>query len=188
MRIGFFGGSFNPPTKAHIELAKLAIKEKKLDKVIFVPIGDFYEKKDLEPIDKRIEMLKIVCSKENKLEVSNIEKEFKEKKFAIDIFKIIENKYKEDDFYFLMGSDNFQKLPTWKEYNELKNNKYIVFNRSSEKINNNNISNVYFIENKDTIEISSTTARNKIQKKENMFNLLDNDVEKFILDNKLYIK
>ena len=39
-RIGFYGGSFNPPTKAHIELAKKVIKECNLDKVIFVPVGD----------------------------------------------------------------------------------------------------------------------------------------------------
>lgn len=38
MRLGFFGGSFNPPTNAHIDLAKKALKECKLDKVIFVPI------------------------------------------------------------------------------------------------------------------------------------------------------
>lgn len=38
MKIGFFGGSFNPPTKAHINLAKKALNICKLDKVIFVPM------------------------------------------------------------------------------------------------------------------------------------------------------
>ena len=40
MKIGFFGGCFNPPTNAHIALAKEAIIQSKLDKVIFVPMGD----------------------------------------------------------------------------------------------------------------------------------------------------
>ena len=67
MKIGFFGGSFNPPTIAHIELAKKAIKGKELDKVIFVPIGDFYQKDNLESLDNRIEMLKLACNNESLL-------------------------------------------------------------------------------------------------------------------------
>jgi len=47
MKIGFFGGSFNPPTNAHIALAQKAIKECMLDKVVFVPMNDYYRKKEL---------------------------------------------------------------------------------------------------------------------------------------------
>ncbi len=47
MKIGFFGGSFNPPTNAHICLAQKAIKECGLDKVIFVPMNDYYRKNNL---------------------------------------------------------------------------------------------------------------------------------------------
>ena len=43
-KIGFFGGSFNPVTYAHINLAKQIISECNLDKLFFIPIGDFYEK------------------------------------------------------------------------------------------------------------------------------------------------
>lgn len=43
-RIGFFGGCFNPPTIAHIELIENTIKENNLDKVYFVPMGDQYPK------------------------------------------------------------------------------------------------------------------------------------------------
>lgn len=46
-KIGFFGGCFNPPSNVHIDLAKKVIKENNLDEVIFVPVGDFYEKKGL---------------------------------------------------------------------------------------------------------------------------------------------
>ena len=200
MKIGFFGGSFNPPTLAHTYLAKLAIYKIGLDKVIFVPIGDFYEKKELLPIDTRIKMIEIICNKESKFEVSDIEKNFKEKKYAIDIFKIIEDKFKKDDFYFLLGSDNFCKLPKWKNFEELKKYKYIVFERN-EKIENkevNGLSNVYFISTDITKNISSTAIRNSVKNKNrikdskssinnNSYKILDDDVEKFIYDNKLYM-
>ena len=46
-KYGFFGGSFNPVTKAHVELAKEITNKYKLDKVIFVPVGDKYNKMGL---------------------------------------------------------------------------------------------------------------------------------------------
>ncbi len=67
MRIGFFGGSFNPPTNAHINLAKRALEECELDKVIFVPIGDFYEKAGLVSGKHRYNMLKIACERYKEL-------------------------------------------------------------------------------------------------------------------------
>lgn len=63
MKIGFFGGCFNPPTNAHINLAKKALKECNLDKVIFVPIGNFYEKKELISGEHRYNMLKVACKR-----------------------------------------------------------------------------------------------------------------------------
>lgn len=66
MKIGFFGGCFNPPTNAHINLAKKVLKECKLDKVIFVPVGNFYDKKELVSGEHRYNMLKIACKRTKK--------------------------------------------------------------------------------------------------------------------------
>ena len=74
MKIGFFGGSFNPPTIAHLNLAKQAVKEYNLDKLYFVPVNNKKKKKDLIDIDLRIQMLESICLYEDKLLVSNIEK------------------------------------------------------------------------------------------------------------------
>ena len=51
-KVGFFGGSFNPPTNAHLEIAKTALEEMELDKVYFVPMGNTYKKPGL--IDERL--------------------------------------------------------------------------------------------------------------------------------------
>ena len=88
-RIGFYGGSFNPPTKAHIELAKKVIKECNLDKVIFVPVGDLYQKKGMAKGIHRYNMLEIASIRENDLQVSDIEiRETKNYK-TIEIFEIL---------------------------------------------------------------------------------------------------
>ena len=49
MKIGILGGTFDPPHNAHLEIAKRAIKQFDLDKVIFIPSGNPWQKKDATP-------------------------------------------------------------------------------------------------------------------------------------------
>jgi nicotinate (nicotinamide) nucleotide adenylyltransferase len=93
LKIGFFGGCFNPPTIAHIELAKLAIKQANLDKLIFIPMGNCYPKKDLVDIKHRYEMLKIAIKNEKKMEISNMQFDQIAVTYAIDSFLKIEQNY-----------------------------------------------------------------------------------------------
>ena len=105
MKIGFFGGCFNPPTIAHIELAKKVLNECKLDKVIFVPVGDFYKKRELAPAIHRYNMLEIECNKINNIEVSDLELNIKENLYAIDAFKLIQKEYPNDANDFTIPMD-----------------------------------------------------------------------------------
>ena len=66
-RMGFFGGSFNPPTYAHINIAKASIEKLGLDKFFFVPVGNLYNKPDLIDEVYRYDMLKIACKNENNI-------------------------------------------------------------------------------------------------------------------------
>ena len=69
--LAIFGGSFNPPHKIHKEIGMYLVNSKYLDKVIYVPTGDKYEKKDLISSNNRIDMLKIMIKNNNYLEVSD---------------------------------------------------------------------------------------------------------------------
>ena len=65
MKIGIFGGCFNPPHNMHNEIAKTLIKKGYIDKVIFVPTGDTYDKKDLVKHKNRVEMLNLIVDNVN---------------------------------------------------------------------------------------------------------------------------
>ena len=45
--IAFYGGSFNPPTNIHLQIAKNVLKQLNIDKVYFVPVGNYYQKNEL---------------------------------------------------------------------------------------------------------------------------------------------
>ena len=110
-KIGFFGGSFNPPTYAHLEVAKTAIRQLNLDKVFFVPVGNLYNKPDLIDEKHRYNMLQLSCKDEENKDVENIELNQNRNLSTIDAFKLISSKYKNVESYYIMGADNFKKLP-----------------------------------------------------------------------------
>ena len=74
MKIGIFGGSFNPPHKMHKKIAKVLIKKGYVDKVIFVPTGMKYEyKTNLISNKKRVDMLSLMIEKEKNMAISKYE-------------------------------------------------------------------------------------------------------------------
>ena len=195
MKIGFFGGSFNPPTNAHIDLAKKALIECNMDKIVFMPMGDFYEKKGLAKAKDRYNMLNIACSnsKIKAFEVSDLEINIKEKLHAIDAFKLIENEYPNDERYFIMGADNFINLINWKESDKLLlEYNYIVFERENIEIEKflienfkNNIPKI--IKNVEYNRSSSTEFRNLIKSNTTKNqNIISKEVLDYIIENNIY--
>lgn len=136
-KLGFFGGSFNPPTYAHLKIAQMALEQCNLDKIFFVPVGNNYKKPELVDEKNRYEMLKILCQDEKNIFVEDIELNKNSTISTIQAFEMIENKYndiyKEDvEIYYIMGADNFVKLPSWNNAeNLIKKYKYIIFKRDN---------------------------------------------------------
>ena len=172
-KYAFFGGSFNPPTIAHKTLAIKAAEKLNLDKVFFVPVGDGYKKDGLIDEKHRFKMLQLICNSNEKLDVCDIEINKNYNFKAIDVFKLIDDIYKEDEKYFIMGADNFVNILNWKNATELVSNyKFILLNRNeinlketikeNETLNKNRL-NFYYMDNMNDIKISSTCIRNAIK-------------------------
>lgn len=169
-KIGFFGGCFNPPTNIHIQIVNNLIKQGKIDKVVFIPVNDYYIKKDLVLAKHRYNMLKLAIKNNDKIEVDDIELKENKDLYAVDAFEIITKKYKNNgELFLIMGSDNFNKMPTWKEYESIKDKyKYIVIDR-------------------DKKEISATQIREMIKNNDkNVIKYLSEEVYNYIVENGLY--
>lgn len=187
-KIGFFGGCFNPPTNIHISLAKNLIESGIVDKVIFVPVGNYYKKQNLVPAIHRYNMLTIACKGQKALGVEDIACMHTNTLYAVDTFKLIYDKYdKIANIFFIMGSDNFKKMPSWKEYNQIiKNYKFIVIQRfkTDKNIKLDNL--VYYMPEK-MQSISSTQIRKMIQEHQNVDKWLGKETIKYIVENGIYI-
>ena len=196
-KYGFFGGSFNPVTKAHIELAKDIVKIYELDKVIFVPVGDFYKKKNLISEQERYNMLLIATKEHNELEVSNIELNQTKNLTTLEALKKIEKAYPNVDKYYIMGADNLYKMVQSEDCATLMQfYKYIIIEReqidckkliNSNEILKKNEKHIQIMKNVQHNKTNATTARTKIsQEGKYIEKILQNEVIEYIKANKLY--
>lgn len=183
MRIGIFGGCFNPPHNMHKNIALNLINNNYLDKVIYVPTGNRYNKKDLIDVRYRIEMLKLMCEDNTNLEISDFE--LKTNLIytyqTLDYFK---NLCKDDEIYFICGSDNLKEFNTWMNYEYILNNyKLLVIMRNNDKVRELLINDNIIITDLQAQELSSTILRNNLDQ-----NKLDKKVYQYIKKNNLYSK
>ncbi len=192
MKIGIFGGSFNPPHKMHKTIALELIKKHYVDKVIFVPTGSKYKyKNNLLSDEVRLEMLKLMCNDNNNLEVSDYElKDYVV--YTYETLNYFKNKYKDDEIYFICGSDNLSYIDMWKKGKDiLSNNKILVIKRDTFDINTlldkykDYKDNIIVTDIKEN-EISSTKIREMIYNNKGVKDYLDNKVLDYIVRNKLY--
>ena len=122
MKIGMFGGSFNPIHNGHIELAKAMYKELKLDKLLimpsYIPPHKFVDSAAFP--DQRFEMCCLAAKDIDGFEVSNIEIKRQGASYTYLTLKELKAIYPEDELYLLMGADMFMTLQDWKSWTRAK--------------------------------------------------------------------
>ena len=193
-KYGFFGGSFNPPTIAHERLAEEIADKFKLDKVYFVPVGNYYEKTDLIDENKRLDMLKSI--KTDKIDVLDIELNSKKKLLAVDAFELINNSFSSSENYIIIGGDNLEKLPNWENATKCLNNNIIAIQRgknlasiiAGNKLLEENKNKIFEFNANKLYNYSSTEVRKAIKNgnMETLNKMLNKNVYFYIEENNLY--
>jgi nicotinate-nucleotide adenylyltransferase len=114
MRIGIFGGTFNPIHYGHLRAAENVRKEAFLEKVIFVPshIPPHKELADATPSEKRLEAVRLAISGNSHLEVSSFEVDAKGTSYSIKTIEHFSSIYKTIP-YFILGQDAFNEIMSW---------------------------------------------------------------------------
>jgi nicotinate-nucleotide adenylyltransferase len=108
MVIGMLGGSFCPPTIAHLELSKRCIELGLCDKVVWVPVNDSYKKNTNINAFHRIEMVKLALKNETNIFYSLHEQGKDKMVYTYDSLQMLQKTYPNDRIVFIAGAD---KLP-----------------------------------------------------------------------------
>ena len=194
-KILIFGGTFNPTHAAHLILAQTCINEEGFDKVIFIPTMNPYYKDTLD-FDTRLKMLKMSIKDNDKFAYSCIEKKYNlEGKLYLILDKI--SKIYDDDISILIGSDSLMNLDWWYKKEEiLSNYKLLVLKRDEEDAQIDAKIKEYVdsygarikVLNNKRIDISSSMVREMIKDNKSIKYLVTDEVEKFIKEEKLYVR
>ncbi len=114
MRIGIFGGTFDPPHLGHLILAAEACHQLKLDKLLFVLTSDPPHKQDhhISPYPDRLAMLEAAIADNPAFELSRVEVDRPGPHFTVDTMHLLKKEFPEDTLIYLMGGDSLHDLPT----------------------------------------------------------------------------
>ncbi len=197
-KIIMFGGAFNPPLNSHFLLAQQIVNEiEDVDKIIFIPVNINYEKKEaVIASEHRYNMLKLVCDKNEKFEVSRIEIDSNRPLYTIETLDILQKKYPEHQILFATGTDNLKEFDTWEGADKITAKyKVLVLSRDNDNIEEIITSNAFLKANKDTFislkgntrtNLSSTFVREKIRAGKSVRYLMPDEIYEYIKENKLY--
>ena len=192
MRIGIFGGSFDPIHKGHLALAKSSIKEIKLDKLFFVPakISPFKKNKSISSPLNRLKMAHLAVKKIPKCKVSSFELKTPGLSYTFLTLKVFKKIFPKEDLFFLMGSDALAGFKKWHKWRDiLKICSLVVGQRSGEKtvieLPIGFEGRVLYLKAK-MPKISSTEIRSAFKERQNLFEVCPKEVAQYICKHHLY--
>ena len=121
MKIGIFGGTFNPPHIGHLIVIESVREQLNFDRIVFVPSANPPNKRDtiLAPAGKRLEMTQLAVAGNKFFEVSDIEVRREGLSYTIDTVRALTALHPNDSLTLIIGSDNLLELQTWKSPDEI---------------------------------------------------------------------
>ncbi len=116
MRIGIFGGTFDPPHVGHLILAAEARDQLNLDRVLWVvtPNPPHKTNRTISPLDVRMDLVAAAVAQDDDFEISRVEVNRPGPHYSVDTVQILRHENPSAELFYLMGGDSLHDLPAWK--------------------------------------------------------------------------
>ncbi len=198
MRIGVFGGTFDPIHFGHLTVARSVQSTLGLARVVFVPAGQPWLKAGMEvsPTKDRLEMVRLAIRRRKTFELSTIEADKPGPSYTVDTMETLQRQSGlEAELIFLLGSDALVDLPKWKEPQRLvRLYRLAAFARPGWKLPDLKAleeavpgvaDRVIFVE-VPQVDISATEIRRRRAEGRSIRRMVPRAVEEYILQHRLY--
>ena len=166
--IGIFGGSFDPPHKAHVKISTISLKKLRLKKVYWIITKkNPFKTKSFFSLKERISKSKELIGKYKKIKFLYLDDKLKSSK-TINIINYFIKKKKQKKMYLILGSDNllnFHKWTSWKKIVKLA--KLVVFSRKG-----------YDRKSKESIVVKYLNKKNIIYINNELINISSTEIKK----------
>lgn len=198
-KIALLGGSYNPITLGHIQLAQYVLNtSKSFDEVWIMPNYNSITGKDIQSFEHRFNMCKLAAKVDGRIKIFDYEQQ---KQLAGETYHLVktllaDKDYDNYNFSFIIGLDNANVFDTWYNYNDLERLiRFVIVPRKGYKP----LYNAWYLkephiflngndEDINIMEVSSTFVRDKIKNNDtsDILNYINKDVYQYIIDNNLY--
>ncbi|MCM1167253.1 MAG: nicotinate (nicotinamide) nucleotide adenylyltransferase [Lachnospiraceae bacterium] len=195
IKTGIFGGAFNPVHNGHVNLAKEAIEQLKLRKLLIVPTFESPHKDTrLLPFDERAEMCRLAfsgISDKCEVEISDIEREMGGVSYTINTIRALAKRCPDAQFYLLIGGDMLFSFEKWYKYESiLKESKVVAVARGGDNFTDMlefaaEMGRVKVLPTA-VVDVSSTEVRERLAEGRDVSELVPRSVAGYIAANDLY--
>src|SRR5471030_2145701 len=121
MKLGIFGGSFDPVHIGHLLVAQAAIEELALDRLFFIPaaISPFKPENKMASDAVRLQLIRLALAGKTDCEIDEQEIKRGGISYSIETLRDYAKRFPQAKLFYLIGADNISKLNEWREANEL---------------------------------------------------------------------
>lgn len=196
MRIGIFGGAFNPVHNGHLNIADAFYEALSLDKLLFIPTAKPPHKSDAGLLsgEDRVNMLRLAVEKKP-YEISTIEFERNDKSYTYDTLIELKKLYPDSEFFLIIGADQIIHFDKWYRYEDIlgmvtlctsarenEEEKQLII-ESAKRLG---IKDCFYMSDRAVIRVSSSEIRDKIKHGSDVSALLPKKVFDYISEKGLY--
>ncbi len=198
MRIGVFGGTFDPVHLGHLLLAEACREQGRLDRVIFIPAGlpPHKQGRELSPGNARAEMLEFAIAGHPEFSVDRSEIKRSGPSYTVETLRALRQEHPDDELFLLMGADSLAEFHLWKDPREIAALAgLIVVNRGPQpppdlaalipQVGESAVSRIQVV-TMPGVDISASDIRQRAQQGRTLRYLVPRAVERYILENRLY--
>ncbi|MDP4248890.1 MAG: nicotinate (nicotinamide) nucleotide adenylyltransferase [Bacteroidota bacterium] len=190
MKVGLYFGSFNPVHHGHLIIANHVVQSTDLDQVWFIvsPQNPLKPAKGLLNEYHRLFLIKAAIEGEKHLRASDIEFRLPRPSYSIDTLTYISEKYPQHEFSIIMGSDGYQNLSKWKNYQQLLITVpfYIYIRAGYETLPEYAGARTHILDSP-LLQISATHIRNMVREGKSIRYLVPDVVKEEIENNRYYL-
>jgi nicotinate-nucleotide adenylyltransferase len=196
LRIGVFGGAFNPPHMGHLIGAQEVLLQLELERVLFVPVGEapHREIEDDPGAEARLEMVELAISGDERFTSSRVEVDREGPSYTSDTLELLRTESPDDELFLILGGDQAAALPTWHEPEKVLERATVAavervgWSRSATGIKLARLRGSERVRHLDmpVIQISSTGVRRRVREGRPIRYLVPAAVEDYIESHELY--
>jgi len=187
-RIGVFGGSFDPIHNGHLAAASAVQQAMNLDRVLFVPAGDQWQKHLSASAQDRLAMVAVAIDQHPGFEVSDVDVRRSGATYTVDTLKELQSQNPDSNLFFILGTDAAAGLQSWKSPVELLNlAEFVVVTRPGSDFSEpdfavGRLTRFEF----DALDLSSTSMRSKLKSGNTATGEVPESVLDYIQEHNLY--